>query len=271
MAKIKMIDEIDFGALYREHAKASLRRPKTAADWDARAEKLAVAGEGSNNDYAEAFLKRMDLSGVATLLDVGAGSGTIALAVAPYVEKVYALDHSPKMLALLAEKAEVAGIDNIETILLSWEDDWSDVPVCDVALSSRSSMISDLETALDKLNSRAKKAVYMTMTMRQGYINRKFLDLLEREYIGFPTYIYALNLLYQQGYNVAVDFITADHRREREVPSLAQFIEEVDHALGPLSPLEKERVEHYYWANHERLLQLYHDIRPWAFLHWDRR
>lgn len=271
MAKIKMIDEIDFGALYREHAKASLRRPKTAADWDARAEKLAAEGEGSSSDYAAAFLDRMELSGVKTVLDVGSGSGTIALAVAPYVEKVYALDHSPKMLALLAEKAEVAGIDNIETILLSWEDDWSDVPVCDVALSSRSSMVSDLEAALDKLNSRAKKAVYMTMTMRQGYINREFLDLLEREYIGFPTYIYALNLLYQQGYNVSVDFITADHRRQREALSLEDFVKEVDRSLGPLSSSEKERVERYYSANHERLLQLYHDIRPWAFLHWDRR
>ena len=270
MAKVKMIDEIDFGELYREHAKASLRRPKSVTDWDARAERLAVEGECSRSDYAEEFLKRMALSGIETVLDVGCGSGTIALAVAPYVETVYALDHSPKMLALLVEKAKTAGINNIETILLSWEDDWSDVPMCDVALSSRSSMVSDLEAALDKLNSRAKKAVYMTMTMRQGYINRDFLDLLEREYIGFPTYIYALNLLYQQGYNVSVDFITADHRRPRQGLPLDRFIEEVDHSLGPLSLSEKERVEAYYLANHEHLLQLFHDIRPWAFLHWDR-
>ncbi|PWD87531.1 class I SAM-dependent methyltransferase [Ignatzschineria cameli] len=270
MDKVMMIDEIDFGALYRQHAKASLRRPKTAEDWDARAEKLALEGECSNEDYREQFLNKMTLKDIKSVLDVGCGSGTIALAVAPYVERVYALDHSPKMLALLEEKAKSAGIDNIETILLSWEDDWGDVPICDIALSSRSSMVSDLEAALEKLNSKAKRAVYMTMTMRQGYLNRELLDLLEREYIGFPTYIYALNILYQQGYSVSVDFITADHRRPRQAPSLMEFIEAVNHTLGSLSPLERIRVEDYYLANEHRLLQLYYDIRPWAFLHWER-
>ena len=44
---------------------------------------------------------------------------------------------------------------------LDWNEDWSryDIPVCDVAIASRSMIVSDLEAALDKLQSKARRKV----------------------------------------------------------------------------------------------------------------
>ena len=59
-----------------------------------------------------------------TLVDLGAGTGTFAMAAAPYCHRVVAVDISPVMLARLRRKAEQAGVGNIECVrsgLLTYE------------------------------------------------------------------------------------------------------------------------------------------------------
>ncbi|EJS88296.1 hypothetical protein AAUPMC_13711, partial [Pasteurella multocida subsp. multocida str. Anand1_cattle] len=64
-------------------------------------------------------------------------------------------------------------------------------------MSSRSSMVADLDDAIDKLNAKAKKAVYMTMIVEKDFIARDILQYIGRDSVGFPNYMYALNLLHQ--------------------------------------------------------------------------
>lgn len=262
------IFDIDFAELYREHARNSLRQPKKSEDWDKKASRM---GDHSSiaNDYISAFLSRMDFNGVDTALDIGCGGGTIALAIAPMIENVYALDYSPKMLKVVDERAEVLGITNYETILRSWEDDWSDIPECDICISSRSSMVMDLASALAKLNQKAKKAVYMTMTVEKDFMNREILKVLGRDYIGFPTYIYAVNLLYQQGYRVSVDFIEANHHdRQQTIRNIDDFIQAVKWSIGDLTAQEVDTLIHYYEEEGNAFPPIYYTNRPWAFLKW---
>lgn len=59
-----------------------------------------------------------------TLVDLGAGTGTLALAAAPHYGRVVAVDPSPRMLARLREKAATSGAGNIEIVragFLSYE------------------------------------------------------------------------------------------------------------------------------------------------------
>ena len=49
-----------------------------------------------------------------TLVDLGAGTGTFALAVAPFCRRLVAVDVSAAMLRLLGERAERLGIENVE-------------------------------------------------------------------------------------------------------------------------------------------------------------
>ena len=60
-----------------------------------------------------ALLRELGLNESHTLVDLGAGTGTFALAVAPYCRRVVAVDVSSAMLSVLYEKAVRLGIQNI--------------------------------------------------------------------------------------------------------------------------------------------------------------
>jgi SAM-dependent methyltransferase len=56
------------------------------------------------------------LGGASVVLDMGCGTGTFALAVAPLCSRVVAVDVSPPMLDRLAERAAERELDNIELV-----------------------------------------------------------------------------------------------------------------------------------------------------------
>jgi ubiquinone/menaquinone biosynthesis C-methylase UbiE len=62
------------------------------------------------------LLRNLGLNESSTLVDLGAGTGTLALSAAPLCRRVVAVDASPEMLALLREKAERLGIKNVECV-----------------------------------------------------------------------------------------------------------------------------------------------------------
>lgn len=71
-----------------------------------------------------ALLRGFGLDATATLVDLGAGTGTFALAAAPLCRRVVAVDVSPAMLAVLRDRAVRAGVGNVECVhggLLTYE------------------------------------------------------------------------------------------------------------------------------------------------------
>ncbi|EIJ69012.1 class I SAM-dependent methyltransferase [Pasteurella bettyae] len=267
---MKTIRDVAFDELYRNHFKLAARKPKCPEDWDRKAEKMAESSFDTTDQYVSAFLSKMDLHSTDTVLDVGCGGGAISLAVAPKVKHVYALDFSQKMLELLLKRAEKLGITNITPINLAWFDDWHEVPQCDIAVSSRSSMVEDLSVALNKLNEKAKRAVYMTMTVEKDFISRDILQAIGRDSVGFPNYIYAVNILYQQGYYASVSFIqSAMGMLENKAMSLADLERSVSWSIGELTEAEKICLNAYYQANKTQL-QLYPCSKQWAYVSWKK-
>ncbi len=61
------------------------------------------------------------------------------------------------MLDAMMDNAAELKLENVKPILASWDDDWSAVPVCDIAVVSRASIVADMDDALDKLNQHARK------------------------------------------------------------------------------------------------------------------
>ncbi|HEV8296800.1 MAG TPA: class I SAM-dependent methyltransferase [Acidimicrobiales bacterium] len=79
-----------------------------------------------------ALLQELGLPADATVLDMGAGTGQLTLAVASACRRVVAVDVSPVMLARLATKVGDAGISNVEIVragFLSYEHSGSAVDV----------------------------------------------------------------------------------------------------------------------------------------------
>ena len=114
--------------------------------------------------YVELFYEYMDPEPGDTLFDMGCASGTLAIPFAEKGHHIYAADFAPDMLKYLMEGAEEAGVaDKIHPIQLNWNEDWSqrDLPVCDIAFSSRSIIARDLTQSLRNLESVAKRKVCM--------------------------------------------------------------------------------------------------------------
>jgi ubiquinone/menaquinone biosynthesis C-methylase UbiE len=63
-----------------------------------------------------ALLRELGLNETHTLVDLGAGTGALALAAAPLCRRVIAVDVSPVMLSRLREKAARGGIENITCV-----------------------------------------------------------------------------------------------------------------------------------------------------------
>ncbi len=261
------IHDIDFARLYREHLAATGRHGKPPGEWDARAAEMSRETDGSG--YADAFVRRMDLSGCTTLLDVGCGPGAIALAVAGRLARVYGLDYSRGMLDALMRNAVARGLCNVEPIERAWEDDWSDVPVCDVVVASRSTLVEDLADALAKLDARANRRVYVTSLVGGRFVHAGILEALGREHPPLPDHIYILNILYQMGRQPRLDYIRSERRRAA-APDLDTLVRQVTFSLGVPSAIERERLAAWFLADPERA-RLVDTPRCWAFISWETK
>ncbi|MGQ9751611.1 MAG: class I SAM-dependent methyltransferase [Thermoanaerobaculaceae bacterium] len=257
--------DIDFGELYRSHMAAAGGRQKPPEKWDARAESMGQMADRSR--YVADFVGRMDLSGCETLLDVGCGTGAIALALAPRLKRVYGLDYSQGMLEVMMRKAQALGLTNVVPIRRAWEDDWTDVPVCDIVTASRSTAVMDMADALAKLDAKARRRVYLTNMVGGRFIDPEIAELLGHSRPPLPDYIYIVNILYRMGRHPRLDYIESNNRLAG-AESLDAFLRKVASSVGELSEVQRARLAEWYAANPERARQGGKPFR-WAFISWD--
>ena len=102
MTKAWMIDELAYAG--PEHLDAAF-----------------VAGFDRKQGYPDpsadlAVFREHGIGPASTVVDLGAGTGRLALAAAPHVGRVIAVDVSPAMLAVLREQAANAGLANVECV-----------------------------------------------------------------------------------------------------------------------------------------------------------
>jgi SAM-dependent methyltransferase len=260
------IYDIDFGQLYREHM-ATAGRPKPAQAWDARADEMnRTMGESG---YVDAFIGRMDFTACSSLLDVGCGTGAIALAAAPRLEQVIGLDYSPRMLELLAENARARGLDNVRPVRRAWEDDWSDIPACDIVVASRSTSVMDMADALARLDAKAKQRVYLTSLAGGRFVDPSLYAAIGRTPPPpLPDYIYILNILHGMGIHARLDYIENDNRL-RGAEDFDAFAGKAASVLGELTPGERDGLKAWYGANPERAREGGAPFR-WAFVSWNK-
>lgn len=177
---------------------ATRRKPDSQAHWDKRAETFSF--KDAPDAYLRAFIEKSGITGSECVLDMGCGTGFLAMALVSKGCSVVAADFSEGMLqrlaanarerGMLAECPEVAELDavggksaaftsdsgkrpfpaqrgKIAPLHMSWEDDWQrfglGVGSVDVAVASRSLITHDLEDSLRKLSRAARRRVCVTV------------------------------------------------------------------------------------------------------------
>ena len=131
-------------------------------DWDKRS--VNFVHKGRKEDYVEYFLKRLPLCEAESVFDMACGAGAVTIPLAKAGHPVIAVDFSQGMLDALLEYAAEEGVDAlIQTHRRAWQDDLTDLPVADVAISSRSLILDDLADAIAKLESKARRLCVITL------------------------------------------------------------------------------------------------------------
>ncbi len=254
---------IDHSARYRQHLLACGFQPKPAGAWDARA--AQSSWKRRHDDYSEAFLARLDLTGIATVLDVGCGPGLLSLPIAAQVEQVHALDYSSGMLDGLRAAIARDGVGNVTPWPLSWTDDWQAVPRCGLAIASRSLMVPDLEAALRRLDAHALQRACITFATGPRAGVTELAELLGREWVPMPDHRYPINMLLDMGREPQVDYLPESVRDvDQDADGLVR--QAVD-LFGVLDEDEQERVRAWHARSPQHRFGMA-PTRRWAFIQW---
>ena len=208
-----------------------------ASHWDSRAE-LFNKRVMKSKARSESQVAILGLSSSETVLDVGAGTGRLALPMARLAKNVTALDQSSGMLACLRENMAAEGIENIRCIQKSWQDvSPEELEPHDVVLSSNSLGVYDLKEALGKMDALARRAVYI-FTFSNGKRDDGFRQFMRkgkeerggghgrhaRHEAGPAGYLVIYNLLADMGILADIKFM--NWHSDEHYPSLDEAVAE---------------------------------------------
>ena len=204
-----LLTTTDWNAEWKALQKAR-RHADDATYWDARSKTFTT--KDSPNPYVERFLALTGIREGESVFDMGCGTGALAIPLAEAGHGVTAADFSSGMLAVLGERAAERGVEGIETIKMSWEDDWESHGVApksaDVCAASRSIAVDDLQLALLKLSSVARRRVAITLpTGSSPRTDARVLDALGLANRCGRDHLYALNILANLGFEPEVAYI----------------------------------------------------------------
>ncbi len=265
--------DLDWDVLWQNARLQKSWSSKGAEEWDKRASSFTSRNQAS--PFVSLVLSHLPLDSSLTVLDVGAGPGTLALPIAAKVKSVTALDFSSGMLATLSQQAEEAGIDNIRTVHCGWEDDWAsyDIVRHDIAIASRSLGVADLKGALHQLDRYSSQAVFIVDRISPAPFDPEAFQAVGRPFNPGPDYIYVLNILYGMGIHPHVQILSLDSTNR--FADQAEALRSYSWMFKDLSAEEETRL-HRYIADRSRdcdngQICIERKVPPqWALIWWEK-
>lgn len=199
----------DWAKLWRElveiHNQYWTKKRKKGSAKDSWAGKAKSFDAGVRERWArpdphrEFILSRLATHPGATVLDIGAGTGSWAILMARQAEKVTALEPSPEMIRVMTENLEKEGINNVEIIRGSWPE--IGLPPRDFSLCSHSMYGEpNLPAFIRAMNESTRQTCFMLIRApdRDGLMARAAMRIWGQPNDS-PNFQVALGVMHQMG------------------------------------------------------------------------
>ena len=249
-----MIDEIDWNGMWKELMQnASWSRRRRGGDmiefWDKRARHYSESTK--RNNHAERIIAKLDIDPECTILDIGAGPGTLAIPLAKMVKHITAIDPSSGMLECLKDNAVSEGLKNITCINRKWEDVEIGIDIAehDIVLASHSITMLDIKEALSEMNEVAKRYVYIFTFAgaRMWDYNTLWPKIYGEKYQPGPDYVYLYNVLYEMGIYANVEITNSEYKQR--FSNLDEAVDQWKENLDVLTPETEEVIRSHLSEN----------------------
>ncbi len=252
---------VDHIALWNEQHEAANRQKQVwnggKSFWENPENVRRFVGRLMNSDRSriESQLAAMQIPAGSTVLDIGAGPGTLAVPLALAGCDVTVVEPVAGMRAALKEYREMAGAPEIREIPSRWEDaDPAEVGVHDVVVASLSLALDDIAHSLKKIDAAARRSVHLFWFLTLPTWTRANLSLWPElhgsEFAAEPTADLLWNSLCQLG--IYPD-ITVEHvEKGQHYPTEEEIVADYCRRLYVQDDRQREIVTSFV---HERIVR----------------
>ena len=251
-------DGIDWNEVWRSRMETStaLKRNRGCSDfWDnrERAKKRATPSAGDDCERVRWVTSSLPVTPGSRVLDIGAGTGAIAIPLALRAAAVTAVEPAQAMRDVMERAVREAGIDNITVVGRHWEEtDLQrdlDAPY-DIVFASFSLGMPNLKEAIERMNEVCSGTVAVFHFAGLPYWEQIMLEIWPRlhgvPYFPGPKADVLFNLLYRMGIYPDVSVSSDEHRLT--VPDLDAGVDALRGRLLVGTPEQEDILREYLAA-----------------------
>ncbi|WP_421909056.1 class I SAM-dependent methyltransferase [Methanolacinia petrolearia] len=191
-----------------------------ASIWDSKEKAKGFLARSKNNpDRIREFVDLLGPDKECSILDVGAGPGTLAVPLAELSGHVTAVEPSKGMADVMADYAAERGVSNLDIVRKKWEDVDPGMDLkesYDIVFASHSLGMPDIRESIEKMISVASGKIclfwFAGITAWEQRMTDLWPDLYKKEYSCGPKADVLFNLLYSMNLypNVEPGLFTSD-------------------------------------------------------------
>jgi len=196
---------------------------------------LRVYERWEQRDSSQQFvLQTLEEIPQASVLDVGAGTGTWTILLAPHAKAVTALDSSPAMLSFCKKEVQNAGFENVSFVQGFWPEIADEVPVHDITLCSHAMYgCTDLISFIQAIQKKTlKRIILLLRAPSQNGVMAQAARIVWGHPYDSPNFQIAFQILLELGIYPNVVMENTNLWKQWRNQSLDEALQEMKGRLG---------------------------------------
>lgn len=246
--------DIDWNGIWKDLYEKNTRNRGgggCASVWTLREKAHAFLTQSQENpERIRHVIENLPLRADSSVLDIGAGPGTLAVPIARRVARVTAVEPAAGMTEVMEEYATEEGVSNLRIVQKRWEEIDPAVDLngpYDIVLASYSLGMPDIRAAIETMCEASSGWVYLFWFAGTTAWEKAMVDLwpkLHGEEFRFGPKVDVLyNVLYSMGIYPNVEMVRMGHTRR--FPSIDAAVDEFREQYRITSPAQEELLREY--------------------------